>query len=111
MPKIPSLNDVLTTLGRMKVMIEKLRRRQSGIIEAAASSFPHRVSLVNFRSGDEIAVVASGWCDEGKPRPIVVHTAILSEDEDRVLEIAPHGPDGERLSGSVLVHVAWIAMA
>ena len=111
MPGIPSLNDVLTTLNRMKVLVERLRRRQSGVIEAEASSFPHRVNLSNFRAADEIAVVASGWCDDGRVRSVTIHTAIHREGDAQVLAITPHGADGDRMTGSIVVHVAWIAMA
>ncbi len=111
MSRIPSLNDVLNTLTRMKALVERLRRRQSGLIEAEASSFPHRVNLVNFRDSDEIAVVASGWWDDGRPMPVTVHTAIHREDDGHVLTITPHRADGERITGQAAIHVAWIAMA
>jgi len=105
-----NLNDVLGSINRIRSLVDRLRRREAGVVESEATAFPYAVNLRNFRSTDEIAVVASGWFDDGALHPILVHTTVEWEGDSHVLTIRPHDAEGRPLAGGTLVHVAWIAM-
>ena len=62
-----NINDVLTTLNRIKSLLDRLRRREAGVVESEGTGFPYTVNLNNFRSTDEIAVVTS--VPGGRVRP------------------------------------------
>jgi hypothetical protein len=107
---MPNLGEVLSTLNKIKALLDRLRRREAGVVEAEATAFPWSVNLKNFRSTDEIAVVASGWYDDGAMHPVLVHTTVEWDGEYHVLTLKAHDVDGNPTSGGGLVHVAWHAM-
>jgi hypothetical protein len=109
MPRI-NVNDVLGTINKIRSLVDRLRRREAGVVESEATAFPHAVNLKNFRSTDEIAVVASGWFDDGALHPIFVHTTVEWDGDGHVLTIRPHDMQGRPLAGGTFVHVAWTAM-
>ncbi len=109
MPNI-NLNEVLTTVNKIKSLLDRLRRREAGVIESEGTGFPYCVNLKNFRSTDEIAVVTSGWFDDGSLHPIFVHTTVEWDGDNHVLTIRPHDVEGRPLAGGEFVHVAWTAM-
>jgi hypothetical protein len=104
------LNDILRTIDVMRKAVDRLRKREAGMVEGPASGFPHSVGLKNFGRGDRVVVVASGWLDDGSIRPVAVHASVDSGPEGHVLTLVPHAPDGGRIRDETLVHVSWMAM-
>jgi hypothetical protein len=107
---IPNLNELLGTIDRIKSVIDRLRRREAGVVESEGTGFPYSVNLHNFRSTDEIAVVTSGWYDDGALHPILVQTSVEWDGDNHVLTLRPHDAAGKPLAGGEFVHVAWVAM-
>lgn len=107
---MPNLNELLNTIDRIRSVIDRLRRREAGVVESEATGFPYSVNLRNFRSTDEIAVVTSGWHDDGALHPILVHTIVEWDGDNHVLTLDPRDMQGQPPTGGGLVHVAWIAM-
>ena len=105
-----NLNEVLSTVNKIKSLLDRLRRREAGLVESEGTAFPYSVNLKNFRSTDEIAVVTSGWFDDGALHPIFVHTTVEWDGDNHVLTIRPHDLEGRPLAGGEFVHVAWTAM-
>jgi hypothetical protein len=107
---LPSLGEILGALNKARALLERLRRREAGVVEAEASAFPMSLNLRNFRPGDEISVVATGWYDDGALRPVLVHTTVEWDGDVHVLTLRPYDAGGNPLGGGPLVHVSWHAM-
>jgi len=107
---MPDLNDLFNALGKIKKHIEKLRKREAGVVETEGAGFPYSVNLSRFRSTDEVVVVASGWFDDGSLHPIFVHTTVEWDGSNHVLTLQPYKDDGQRVSAGEFVHISWIAM-
>jgi hypothetical protein len=105
-----NINEVLSTLSRIKAALERLRRREAGVVESEGTGFPHSINLRNFRSTDEIAVVTSGWYDDGALHPIFVHTTVEWDGDNHVLTLRPRDVKGEPVAGGAFVHIDWVAM-
>lgn len=105
------LNDILRTMSRIRATLDSLRKREAGEVECPAGDFPYSVRLSNFRPGDRIKVVASGWVQGDAVRGVTLHTEVTHDGEGHVLALRARDPSGDPIPSEAVVHASWIAMA